>query len=398
MKKLLKPFGVLDTKYQKIKHKWKRLKALDKKQLNHLVVEGLITLTAILFIYFGCLFLFNKLLFPLPNEPFYALHLRQVFGITHQMIGVYRQIFTVVMILGAIWFTYWRLSRRYRQYELSHILEELDYIASGNYHHRISEDLLGRMRKVAISINKLVDSTVSAMEEERHIEQTKNELITNVSHDIRTPLTSIIGYLSLIEESDEIDEEELKQYVHVAYMKSLQMKRLADNLFDYIKMQDYKEEWQYQHIPIKNFLTQIVVENELEALEKDMTIDIDVTPSNLLVQMNGEQMVRVYDNLISNALKYSQAKRLQLTARQENNGVILEVKNDGQMIDSDVMNKLFVRFYRGDQSRSSQISGSGLGLAIVESIILHHQGHIDVYSTPSETVFRIWLPQTVVTK
>lgn len=127
---------------------------------------------------------------------------------------------------------YWRLIRRYRQMQLRHIISELHYIANGNYDHRIPFELRGDLNRVVSSINGLVDSTVAAIEDERRIEKSKDELITNVSHDIRTPLTSIIGYLGLIEDRQYHSEEDLLKYTHTAYVKAKQMKSLVEDLLN----------------------------------------------------------------------------------------------------------------------------------------------------------------------
>ena len=127
---------------------------------------------------------------------------------------------------------YWRLVRRYHQMQLRHIINELHYIADGHFNHRIPFQLKGQMQRVVASVNALVDSTIKAMEDEREIERSKDELITNVSHDIRTPLTSIIGYLGLIEDKQYRSEEDILKYTHTAYLKSKQMKSLVDDLFE----------------------------------------------------------------------------------------------------------------------------------------------------------------------
>ena len=145
-------------------------------------------------------------------------------------------VFTGLMLLADAFIVYWRLMRRYRQMQLRHVISELHYIASGHFSHRIKFTLDGQMQRVVESVNALVDSTINAMEEERRIERSKDELITNVSHDIRTPLTSIIGYLGLIEDNQYGSEEELKKYTHTAFLKSKQMKSLVDDLFEYTKV------------------------------------------------------------------------------------------------------------------------------------------------------------------
>lgn len=362
---------------------------LDKTEINRLIFEGIITISAMSLIYFGCLFIFQKIIYQNTNNIAFAWRL---VGINETVIYWLKQFFTLFVIALTIWFTQWRLARRYRQIELNHMLLELNYIASGHYEHRISPELAGRMSDVAQSINRLVDSTVMAREEERRIEQTKQELITNVSHDIRTPLTSIIGYLTLIKDEQYESTDEMKQFVGIAYQKAQQMEVLADRLFEYATMQYQEELLQKKYISISNFLSQIAAEYHKEAKEHQMTLSVCVEEVNLFCYMDPEKMVRVYDNLLTNAFKYSQASDVVLSAKRKKDTIVLGVSNNGVMIDEEDQKQLFIRFYRQDKARTQTMQGSGLGLAIVESVILAHHGKIWVTSTPQETSFHMALP------
>lgn len=393
MKKLSKQSGVWATKFQNVKRKYELIKQLNPLEIRNLIIEGIITLIAMALIYFGCLFLFAKMLHP--TDPTLISPIWVALGVTQTVVKWIHYIFTIFMVVVTFWITNWRLSRRYRQIELRHVLSELEYIAAGNYHHRISEAIGGRLGGVVSSINKLVDSTVQAMEEERTIEQTKNQLITNVSHDIRTPLTSIIGYLSLVEDNQYETSQELKEYVHIAYQKANQMKQMADDLFEYTKMTSPDMMWQFTPLQVKRFLTQLALEYDAPTQEANIEIVVDCD-EDFVIDVDVSAMVRVYDNLISNAIKYSKATQLVLGAKRITTGrIALTVKNNGIPIEKSALSQLFMRFYREDTSRSSVIEGSGLGLAIVQSIVEAHCGHLSVESNEQETVFVIELKENV---
>ena len=164
----------------------------------------------------------------------------------------------------------WRLMRRYRQMQLRHVIEELHYISSGHFDHRIPFHLHGQMQRVVNSVNALVDASVKAMEEERRIEKSKDELITNVSHDIRTPLTSIIGYLGLIENKQYQSEADILKYTHTAYLKSKQMKVLVEDLFEYTKVRQADTPLNITKLDLGAMLEQLGASYELEAQKKDM--------------------------------------------------------------------------------------------------------------------------------
>lgn len=288
---------------------------------------------------------------------------------------------------------YWRLIRRYRQMQQRHIISELHYISNGHYDHRIPFDLSGDSGKLIRSINALVDSTVEAIEEERRIEQSKDELITNVSHDIRTPLTSIIGYLGLIEENKYSSDEELLKYTHTAYMKARQMKVLVDDLFEYTKVRQSNTPLSIMTFDMQQLIGQVVVDFELEASKKNVTVDFEATPSSLTMEGDTEKLVRVFDNLLSNALKYGvNGKQIIIHSEKIGSEVVITVKNDGKEIPKQSLDLLFDRFYRVEESRSQQTGGTGLGLAIAQSIVTLHNGYIYATSENGWTSFVIHLP------
>ncbi|MCI1466339.1 MAG: HAMP domain-containing histidine kinase [Lactobacillus sp.] len=291
----------------------------------------------------------------------------------------------------------WRLVRRYHQIQLRHVIRRLHYIAEGHFNQRINFYVRPDLQKVIDSINALVDSTVQAMDDERKIERSKDELITNVSHDIRTPLTSIIGYLGLLQNKAFHSEEEHDKYVEIAFVKSKQLKSLADDLFEYTKLQSTKMRLQPQKLHLFSMLEQVAASFELEAEKKGMQINVDCKPEDLAIEADPEKLVRVYNNLISNALKYGHgASEINLSAQQLNDQrVELSVENNGEPIPADSLQQIFERFYRVENSRNKATGGTGLGLAITKSIVELHHGTIRCESDQKLTSFIINLPLKV---
>ncbi|WP_334116203.1 sensor histidine kinase [Ligilactobacillus sp.] len=303
-------------------------------------------------------------------------------------------VFTGLMLLADAFVVYWRLMRRYRQMQLRHVISELHYIASGHFSHRIKFTLDGQMQRVVESVNALVDSTINAMEEERRIERSKDELITNVSHDIRTPLTSIIGYLGLIEDNQYGSEEELKKYTHTAFLKSRQMKSLVDDLFEYTKVRQPDLPLSIVKIDLGAMLEQIGASYELEGSKKGMEVEVNVPDEPVFMEADGEKLARVFNNLISNAFKYGIGGRhVYLSVKSlSSEEVVVKIENDGEPIPESAVPQLFDRFYRAESSRSRETGGSGLGLAIVQSIVERHNGYIYVESNAELTSFVMHFP------
>ncbi|AZP04358.1 sensor histidine kinase [Jeotgalibaca ciconiae] len=366
---------------------------LTKKELGELIFEAIVTMGIMYFIYMGLVLIFNRVVQSPPDFLLNWNTLWELILFFDIALLRYRRFILITATIFAMLFTWWRLFRRYKQMQLRHVLDELHYVASGNFEHRIKANLSGNMNDVVHSINTLVESTVMAMEEERKIEQSKDELITNVSHDIRTPLTSIIGYLGLIEEGQYSSKEDLERYIHIAYTKSLQMKVLVDDLFEYTKVRQTSTPLTVKTVSLGNLLEQIAAEFELESTRKEMNIEVEMKTTPLMIEFDVDKMARVFNNLISNALKYGKDGNLiRIVAEKVGSEAIISVINNGKKIPQESLDELFNRFYRVEASRSQQTGGTGLGLAIAQSIISLHGGYIYAESNDQETKFVMHLP------
>ena len=305
----------------------------------------------------------------------------------------WQNVFIVLMGVGDVIVLYWRLIRRYHQMQLRHIILELHYIANGHFDHRINFRVRPELQRVVDSINSLVDSTVNSINEERAIEQSKDELITNVSHDIRTPLTSIIGYLGLLK-AGVTSPEDQKKYVNIAYTKAEQMKALANDLFEYTTLKSTNTKLNLNDLHIYSMLEQVAAGFELEAEKNGIEKEIDTRPKNLTIKADAEKLVRVYNNLISNAFKYGTgATKIKLVANLVNKREVeLRVENNGAPIPKKSLNKIFERFYRVETSRNTKTGGTGLGLSITKGVVDLHHGTIRCESNEKWTSFIIRLP------
>ena len=368
--------------------------SLTRSERSELIVEAIITMSLIFLLYLSALLIYRQAIDYKLN--FFGLDttLRHMLGLTRQQIIVSVYIFSLASCVVAILVTNWRVKRRINQMKLAHILDYLKYIAQGHYEIRIPQTDLGEMDEVVSSINHLVDSTVKAIEEERKIEKSKDELITNIGHDIRTPLTSVIGYLGLIENQQYHSQEELARYAHVAYRKAQQMQSLVQDLFTYTATRQTTTEIRPVQVQVLRFMEQLVADFELNAREKAIELRLDIRPQNLLASFDVDKMARVFHNLLSNALKYGAgAHYIELLAYQEEDYIYFKVINDGQPLDKTELEDIFQRSYRADQSRSANQPGTGLGLAIVRNIVELHHGRVYATVEGKETIFTIEIPQ-----
>lgn len=364
---------------------------LTTKEKSELFGEGVITVILLLLLNLSIIILLNLAVL---NDPRLENGIKKTITFANGMhLWSWQRLFVGVMLVGDAIVVYWRLIRRYRQMQLRHVIEELHYIADGHFDHRIPFVVKTDLQKVIDSINALVDSTVASMEEERQIEQSKDDLITNVSHDIRTPLTSIIGYLGLLK-SSELNEDQAK-YIKIAYDKALQMKALAEDLFEYTTLRSStNNKLVLAPLHVNSMLEQVAAGFELEAEKKNIAFNVVTRPRDLVIDADAKMIVRMLNNLISNALKYGHgATEINLIANKVNNKFVeLRVENNGEQIPKKSLQKIFDRFYRVESSRNLKTGGTGLGLAITKSIVDLHGGTIKCQSTSELTSFIIQLP------
>jgi two-component system, OmpR family, sensor histidine kinase VanS len=224
------------------------------------------------------------------------------------------------------------------------------------------------------SINNMSLELGEKIENEKRLENNKNELITNISHDLKTPLTSIIGYLELLNDRD-IDEKVRDEYISIAYNKSLRLKALVNELFEYTKLASNDIKLEKNRINISILLNQAVGESIINFSEKNIDVVLDNQYNEAYCNIDAAQIIRVFENLIKNAEKYSDPhSKFKVSLKIINKKIIISFINKCEKLEEEDLDRFFERFYRQDKSRNKE--GTGLGLAIVKRIIDLHEGDI----------------------
>lgn len=369
---------------------------LTAREKTELIVEGIITVILLMLLNLSIIILINQSIEANPGlrDGIFIIKRSILIGPAHYRIWSWENIFIILMLIFDAAVVYWRLIRRYHQMELRHIISELHYIANGHLDHRINFNSSGSTQSVVDSVNALVDSVIASLDEERAIEKSKDDLITNVSHDLRTPLTSILGYLGLIQDKQYRSTDDVLKYTEIAYLKAKQMKSLVDNLFEYTKVRQADTKLSYNRIDLTQMMEQLVAAFELDAGKHGLKISTDEPAESMFIEADAEKLGRVFNNLISNAIKYGVGgQNIYLRAKfVSDDEAKIDVLNDGPRIPAKALNQIFERFYRVEESRNKDTGGSGLGLAIAQSIVALHGGYIDVTSDDEFTVFSIHLP------
>ena len=299
----------------------------------------------------------------------------------------------VYVVSGLVLFavTFMILQEPYIRY-ISNISDAVQSISEGNLNTTI--DVIGddEFSSMAANLNKMVEDIRELMDKERESERTKNELITNVAHDLRTPLTSIIGYLELLSRGMPMEEEMRQKYIDIAYTKAKRLEKLIEDLFGFTKMNCGKIAMHVGRVDIVKLLGQLLEEFYPSFADKGLTYELTSNVPSLEITADGNLLARLFDNLINNAIKYgAEGKKVLVKVEAEEEVVSVSVVNFGYVIPEGELHLIFNKFYRVEQSRSTATGGTGLGLAIVKNIVDMHGGTISVTSDLNGTVFQVKL-------
>ena len=237
----------------------------------------------------------------------------------------------------------------------------------GNNNVRLDENSLrGTLKELAIYVNDISNGFSNAVSESLKSERLKTELITNVSHDIKTPLTSIINYVDLLKEAD-IKDEKAKDYIKVLEQKSQRLKKLIDDLVEASKASSGNVKLNIENINLNELLKQVTGEFEDRLNEKNINIDLELPKENVNIKADNRYLYRIIENLFSNVCKYAmESTRVYIKLIDNSKQIYLEIKNISKEKLNISPDELMQRFVRGDKSRYTE--GSGLGLSIARSL------------------------------
>ena len=257
------------------------------------------------------------------------------------------------------------------------ISASLQEISEGHFNTRIPVRGDNELSDIAMQVNHMAEEIEQLLEKEKQAEETKNELITNIAHDLRTPLTSILGYLDILSMRKDLPEETRQNYIRIAHDKAKHLQQMIEDLFGFTKLSYSKQTTNMQPIDIITLLAQL-----LDA-------------SNFVIQGDATLLVRLFDNLINNAIKYGkEGKLLIVKTRTQKEAITVDIINFGKVIPQKDLDRVFEKFYRAESSRNSTTGGTGLGLAIAANVARIHGGSIAAKSSLEGTVFSVMLPST----
>ncbi|MFL0249462.1 ATP-binding protein [Clostridium neuense] len=283
---------------------------------------------------------------------------------------------SIVTGITSFIFLFLLFTRKKMRY-IEEISNGLIEISKGNLHYKVNTKGHDELSKLSTNINYMACEVSSKIEKERKAEKAKNELITNVSHDLRTPLTSIMGYLGLLKNKKYENQAQMEEYLNIAYNKSEKLKILIEDLFEYTKLTNESITLNKECVALNEFIEQLIEEMIPIFDENNLKVIKEICKERLIVDVDTNKILRVFENLLANAIKYSvKPGQINIKLYRENEEAIFCVENAGNHIGNSDLEKIFERFYRIEKSRSTSTGGSGLGLAIAKSIVDLHGGEI----------------------
>ena len=224
-------------------------------------------------------------------------------------------------------------------------------------------------------------------------EQRKNDLVVYLAHDIKTPLTSVIGYLSLLDEAPDMPPKQRAKYVGITLEKAYRLEQLINEFFEITRFNLQTIVLNKEKINLPVMLRQMADEFYPMLISQGKQVSVNV-PEDLTLWGDADKLARVFNNILKNAIAYSYENSvIDISAREQEKNVIITFTDKGDPIPKEKLETIFEKFFRLDASRSTHTGGAGLGLAIAKEIVKAHEGDISVQSTPEETVFTVMLPQ-----
>jgi two-component system, OmpR family, sensor histidine kinase VanS len=303
--------------------------------------------------------------------------------------------FLTLFISLSILFFY-LLTKPYSTY-FNEISNGIHYLARGNFKHRVYIQSNDEFSDIAQEINLASEKLEEAIQRGDFSESSKEQLVVNLAHDLRTPLTSVLGYLDLILKDEKLTKEQVRHFLTIAYTKSQRLERLIDELFEITRMNYGMLPVEKRQINLSDLLLQLKEELYPVFEKNELIARMNILP-HLPILGDGEMLARVFENLLTNANRYGyDGQFVDINGFVDAGEVVVQVINYGDSIPPNELPYLFDMFYTGDKARTHQEDSTGLGLFIAKNIVEQHNGTITAESSLIRTVFEVRLPQESVT-
>ena len=299
----------------------------------------------------------------------------------------------IVLVIGFVLLSGWLIIslffiRRPLRY-LDGIIDASEHLATPD---EVPISLPDPMKNVQDELNLIRERALRDARAARDAEQRKNDLIVYLAHDLKTPLTSVIGYLTLLKDEPDISAQTRSRYTGIALDKAMRLEELINEFFEITRFNLSQLQLNRESVDISLMLRQLISEFEPMLQERSLTCQLH-GPDKLIYACDPDKLARVFDNLLRNAVYYSfENSQIDITFSQGSDGLSISFQNRGHTIPPEKLTRIFDQFFRLDDSRGTRTGGAGLGLAIAKEIVELHGGVIKAESSNDTIIFSIHLP------
>lgn len=294
--------------------------------------------------------------------------------VTENYLLAMNMIYIVVLLGIAVFLLVFTLFVNKKVKYIKFLSSEVKVIKDEDFGKTIEVRGQDELAELCSSINNMSLELREKIDNEKKIEQNKNELITNVSHDLRTPLTSILGYVDLLKQNGFEDKEKFVEYISIIDERSKSLNTLINELFEYTKLNSHDIKLNYNTVEIGSLVEQLSGEYSLIFKKEGLELISEIPEKDIFVDIDIQMIVRALENLLINAKKYSvRNSQVLVKLLQESNDIVISVENKVENISQDDLDNLFERFYKVDKARKTGDS-TGLGLSIVKRVVELHKG------------------------
>ena len=296
-------------------------------------------------------------------------------------------LFALYLIIGfsGIFYFYWKKPWGY----LNEVMNATEIVYEQNDH---TIELSEPLRAVENQMNQIKMSVLLSQQAAKEAEIKKNEMVMYLAHDIRTPLTTVIGYLSLLNEATDMPADQKAKYIGIALDKSERLETLINELFEITRYHTNTVQIEKQSVDLYALLSQVIDDFYPTLSAKGNTTEVSMD-DGLTVMGDPEKLARVFNNLLKNAASYCYANtKICISAKKKNRYAVVIFQNCGPTIPADQLNTIFDKFNRLDKARTSNTGGAGLGLSIAKEIVNLHGGEITSQSQNETITFTVTIP------
>ena len=273
---------------------------------------------------------------------------------------------------------------RYVDKPVQKIIKGLNLISTGTYSERIDFSSGNELDEIKIAFNDMAEKLIEAEKIKQNAENERVLLFANMAHDLKTPITSIIGFSKALSDGIIDSEEKKKEYISTINLKAVKMNDLIDRLFEYVKLESSENQLRKEDFDIAEILRNCIADVYAEYEDKNIQLELDIPDTPIIKNVDKIELARVYTNILNNAIKHNPSG-ICVYVKMEFDGKTL-IADSGKHISEELAEKLFIPFVSGDSSRRSS-NGSGLGLSLAKKIIEKHGGDLsftqDEYAVPA---------------